>query len=69
MFLGKISLSLAVLFIAFWPIWGTFAAWILLEPTTFWQKLAIVVFALVFGLPIQFWMVVLGIGLLSAVWD
>jgi ABC-type amino acid transport system permease subunit len=68
-FLGKISLTLAVLVITFWPVWGTFVAWILLEPSTFWQKLALVTVALVIGLPIQFWMVVLGLGLLSAVWD
>ncbi len=67
--LGKLAASLLIALVALWPFWIAVGVWRLLEPSDFWEKLALALASLLVAGAPQFWMGVISFGFIMVLWS
>lgn len=62
-------ITIGAIIVGLIPTWGFIALWALLDPTGFWQKIAIVFVAGGIALALQVWGIIIAISIIISVWE
>lgn len=67
--IAKTFMSLVIVLVALWPFWLAVGVWKILQPSDFWEKLALALASLLVAGAPQFWMGVISFGFILVLWS